>query len=321
MNSTELLDMIGTADPAFVSAADKPYPKKKRIYLRYLIPAASLVLVLLAALPLLRNHFTGIRTLENKVIIKHVPSPQAEADEIYQIPHWEDMIDCHRYAELAFAGETYVTRLIMVHEENIGAPLGSAAVSGYDHYADTVHTLPVEVFAVKDVNPAAAVCVRFPGEDSTANGRSTGTYVYANADYTPATLGDFMADLNFNSTLETGLVYDERDFRQPVVYEDVPASLIWEKLLSDPTLENHPEKDDSPAVMTIAVSVNILGGHYVAMTLTGDGWLRTNILDTNKAFFLGKEVVDDFVRTVTGNYQGYLYVYDDTPDGLTGMEE
>lgn len=304
MRGEELLEKMTFVDPAYLEAADRlPQTRKKTgLWMKY-AAAACLALLFAVGIPLLLPR--GGK--QGNYIVKHVPALTDAGEEIAIIPRWEDMIDCQRYAELRFGDAVYGTQLIAVHAENIGARLGETECTGYDVYEDTLHSCTVSVYAVRGIRTDAAVCVKFREEDEYA-------YAYANREYTPASLGELAGALDFDERLETGLVYDMRNVTQPIVYEDVPSSLVWELLLSDPSVMNEPEAEIGRTVLSIAVSVDVLGNHYKTFSLTEDGYLRTNLLETGKVFRIGEDRVNAFVKTVTENYQGYLYIFD-TPTG------
>ena len=49
----------------------------------------------------------------------------------------------------------------------------------------------------------------------------------------------------------------------------------------------------------------------IALTITEQGYLRTNILSNGKAFYIGKDKTQAFVKYVTDNLEGYIVEYPD----------
>ncbi len=325
MNGNELLDKMDLIDPKYIEEAGK-MQKKRNVMLKYLPYVASLLLVLsLAGTYFAYVHksqglresqildYTEESSQNSEYITKHVTSDEGTGEEIAVVMQWDDMTDACRYKSLVYGDKEYTTGLIAVWEENVGDALDYADISGYDIYTDTTHTLNRLCCAIAGINPEAAVCVKFNETDKYH-------YAYVNTNYTPETLGDFISDLNLTETLETGLIYDERDSSQTIVYEDVDKSLIFEMLLSDTTLENEPDgtyKDVGKNIFEISVSVDVLGYHNVTITLTDTGYMWTNILSSGKYFYVGTEKIEAFIEEVTKNHQGYIYIY----DSLTGTGE
>lgn len=230
-------------------------------------------------------------------------------------PKWDEMDDCMRYCTLTWNGVEYVTRLIYVHPQNEGTPLGNEFVKGFDFYTDEVHEKEVEVLSIVGIDPEAAVAVRHD------DGRP---YAYANAYYIPGTLQDLMNALNIEGEMTTGLVsYADpaRRGKSDVVYEDMPTEMLLEflRVNKDAKLETTDPIDELPR-MTVDVSIDLIGYHHVAFSFYESGYVMTNLLETGKYFYVGKEQVNEFVHNVTDNYTGYIYVFDSV-GGPVGREE
>lgn len=304
MKKEELFDAIGEIDARFVEEGWEEVTKKKVSWNRWMKIGLAAAAVLIAAgtgLSILSLHPV---TKTKAPIEKHVALQDDSADEVVRAFRWEEMPDVQRYSSLAFADRSYRTKLIYVHPEDVGEVLGTGTLTGQDAYTEEIHTLEGKVTKIAGIDAKAAVAVFFPGEPDRG-------YAYANADYTPATLGAFINDLDLRNTLKTGLVYASQQGSSPdIVYEDIPQDLVWEMLLSDVTLLNEPEHQMGRKVISIAASIDVIGYHYKTITLTEDGYLMTNLLETGKYFNIGKDKVDAFLKEVTENHQGYIYIYD-----------
>ena len=84
-----------------------------------------------------------------------------------------------------------------------------------------------------------------------------------------------------------------------------------ELLTSCASVENVQEPVTGRNVMSILAS---LLGMNKSITLTEDGYLISNIFETGKWFYIGQEKGNEFIKYVTENCDGYVYVYDE-PDG------
>ena len=329
MKGKDLLEKIELADIKYVEEAAGQNKKRTKIRNIFLIAAILAVLCVLAVVVGMKLD-TGKKNgtaneLEDKRNIENTPTetskdvfPEGGKYEIKEIPHWEEMTDDQRYGNLFFENRQYVTRTVAVQTENVGDHLGKATVSGYDHYTDSEHKITGDVFSVKGISEKAAVCFKFEENDGYA-------YAYVNSYYTPETLGQFIDDLSLETNLKTGKIYDYREnikidgsiVCDSVIYDGVPTSIIWEMLFDDRSLKNEsysPEVDSGTSVMSISVSLDILGYHDHTLTLTSDGRMWTNILDTGKYFKIGKDKAEAFMKKVTENYQGYVEVPETTAE-------
>lgn len=193
-----------------------------------------------------------------------------------------------KYPSLYRGGQHFTSRGLS--KPILGEALNEHAVlTGFDG----IHTTEVVLFAIRGVNPDAAVAVQFP---------ETGkAYAYVNTDYKPSTLGQLWDDLNLNEYLTFGRVYFET-----TDYIDPPQSEI-DRLLnrSAPctTGDNHLKN----TVMLIDIDVPVLGYTNHAFQLTSDGYLHTNLLESGKNFYIGKERVKRFLDYVQANCTAVSY--------------
>ena len=316
MKKEDLFDAIGSIDETFITEVPEAAAKKRLPGRLWGTLAAAAAILLIAGIGVF-----GIkgRTKDQGIVYgytpveKHVPASdlQAAEGEIAIAPHWDEMMNVQRFKSLSYGGNEYRTMLILVHTENVGNALGMGTLTGQDVYDnDRIHTVEGAVYAIADIVPEAAVCVVFPEEPGRA-------YAYVNADYKPATLGQFMEDLSFSRWFGTRHVTVDRHPEQDVVFEDIDTKTVFDMLLSDASLVNEPGHAGDEKLLTISANLNIIGNHNKVMTLTKEGYLWTNLLESEKCFYVGKEKAEAFLKEVVEHHQGFLYIYD-IYDGLTG---
>ena len=237
-----------------------------------------------------------------------------------RIPRWDEMKINEQYSELKFGGNTYST-CSKAFESDDGFPdtsekLGKATLCGYDIYEDKSYEINAEVYKIKNLSDSFAVAVKFEGEN--------GYYGYQRFDYTPKTLGEFISDANLRENLSFNYISyeDYTDFwgqKHTVRFSAPDSEKVWELLLSDesaPALldyRENPEADNfnDKDIMTISIDVKMPQYNNIALTITEQGYLRTNILSNGKAFYIGKDKTQAFVKYVTDNLEGYIVEYPD----------
>ena len=107
----------------------------------------------------------------------------------------------------------------------------------------------------------------------------------------------------------------------PPQYKKPPQNAIWDMLLSDRNAQA-VDLSDQPTwgvvtVMDMSIDIPILGYENISLSITEDGYLRTNILDTGKVFNIGVDAVNDFVSYVKENWDDIKTVQTN-PDRLYG---
>ena len=99
-----------------------------------------------------------------------------------------------------------------------------------------------------------------------------------------------------------------------VEFYNVDNEMIWQKLFSNLNSENVYSDNDKyisdnfSESIDISVNIPILGYEKISISLTDKGYLLTNILDTGKGFYIGKDKVQEFLDYIKKNYDGYKIV-------------
>ena len=237
-----------------------------------------------------------VPTTEATAKVETVP---ATRHELAVIPRWEQMTRSEQFGEFYVGEDRYSTRVTAIDASNVGEKLGSSTAQGYDIYTDTTHKATLDYYAIRDISPACALAAKFEGDDS--------YYVYVNMWYRPETLEELMTALNLRENMTFGdfhasYFYAEDRRSEHVTFHDPDDSIVWEWLLSDTTLENvYDEVGWYGSVLSVSVNIPLLGYENIGLWVTEDGHLVTNILESGKAFFTGKEKVAQFVYYVVMN--------------------
>ncbi|MGN0517744.1 MAG: hypothetical protein ACI4II_03365 [Acutalibacteraceae bacterium] len=273
--------------------------------------------------------FAGIITWQQ--VSLHNSSPQSPVDtpastvsikyngygdiiygEVHEIKTWDELTSAERYSALKIDSNEYSSLTVYVDTADIGNKLGTYEVSGYDEY-DKRHSIEADVFAINKVSEKCAVYVKLDDID--------GYIAFVNPYYKPENLGQFITDLNLTETLSFGSAYYEytqNAVSETVIYDDFEDKTAWDILLNKTDIQNVLDYDTmnfDEQIISIAVDMPELGYTNRSMWLTKDGYLHTNILETGKAFFIGKDTVERFTETVINTYTGHKISYTNTQEG------
>lgn len=316
MNGAEkILHAIGGIDVRFVEEAER-YTKNAAIRKRAIAvtgAAAGVALVALGTVLLYNRLQPAFQT--------PISESSSCTSEIAVIPKWDEMSTAEKFGEVEFGGERYNGRFAAEYER--GEYLGTAELNGYDVYEEKSYTANAEVYTNVGISTECAVVVVFDtGEE----------YVYTNTWYKPATLGDFVGDLNLRENLEitSALVQENRaDGRSDTRYADVSTEKITEILFADESIANAEDFDQmifefGRSRIKFGIDVKKVGEKNISIGLTEDGWLITNILATGKAFYVGTEKIDEvmsYLETCEGETQNYeYYIEESKPDSYVSGE-
>ena len=333
MKNTDLLKAIGETDAVYIEDAGIPEEKmknegahgRKKLLFPYkrTIAAVLAACIVVAAAALVFTFWGRQREpYADPPPPGSTSSPGTGPEVSAPLLHWEEMTVLQKFHSLVFRETFYSSsRSAVIAPEQAGELLGTFPLLGRDHYEpDTEHRLSVSVYCIPDVAPECAVAVEISDtEESRAEGITDAErsvyYIYLNAYYIPDTLGDFIEDLNLKKLISFGDVYSgqvENGEYKSYQYTGLPADAVWTLLLQDrsiPSVKDYDTHLFGPVVMTVGVDIPLFGYENIALSVTEDGYLTTNILDTGKAFYIGTENVTQFAEYVQGHCEAHEIVH------------
>lgn len=338
MNNKDLLKAIGDIDDKYlieetdIEESSRRIPNKamnimKKIKLKYIL--APICVVSIAFIGLYKSGIfiskpDIIISKKDDWIIKEVQiNKNTSSQDTVVVPRWNEMSISQQFYEVEYNGNKYSSRITKISNNNILKNVGEATLTGYDTYTKITYNKKAELYSIKDIAEKCAIAIKFEGD--------TDYYVYVNSYYRPATLGEFMKDLNLEKITSFGIIYYnywDKDFKENINVEfyGVDNKAIWQKLFNNKDLENIYSDNEigkytSEKItqsISIGVDIPILGYKNISVSLTDKGYLLTNILDTGKGFYIGEEKVQEFLDYMKENYVGYKIVYvDETGKEIT----
>ena len=293
------------------------------------VAACLCVAAALTALPFLRGgrdgDLSGIvdGAHNGKVDTGETDTP---GQEIGKFPNGELANTAFSYPELDYAGKRYTVGSSALPDEYVGERLGSTVLQGSDMYLIAedryvTATANAEIFRIQGISGSCALALRV-GEDPVC-------FPYVNSWYAPSTLGQFIEDLDLANTLSFGPVYGGNNniiyVGRPTgsggnsaAFTGLPAEAAWSILLSDGSAKAVKYDSVEPSGILYDISVNLsrLGYHNVSMAVTADGYLTTNLLDTGKAFYIGRDAVKAFADYMEASFEAREIPPADGPDAL-----
>ena len=305
MNTETISRAMDELDDKYISEAVR-YKKKKVRWLPIAAAAACLCLIV--------SGVAGIRYKnEHPWPVKAVTAADSATTvsaEIAIIPHWEDMPIYEQFHDVELGGISYYARGAAVPTDRLGESLGIITARGWDEYADIAgedanRYILAELFAITKISSQCAVAVRYEGYDT--------AYACVNSYYRPETMGQFAEDLNLMEEISFGTVYYEwrspSDRRATIRFDNVEDQLIKDYLLTESDAENVYDESklhETPRrIMGVSVDIPLLGYDNISLSVQEGGYLKTNILDTGKLFYVGEDKTQAFVDYVTENCDGY----------------
>ena len=334
MNKEYIADIISGIDDRFVEEAAQIKKRKKSIY-KFAGIAACVALAVTAGALFSQSDFispdpeiikteTGLQSAggdKNTAEVITTPAIYYEDAELEPgteiemaiAPKWDDRITSDKYPELITGDSTYSSQRTEISPENIGEFITDAVMSGYDIYTDKTYTANAKAYAIKGISTDCAVAVEIGDEDK--------YYVYVNVWYTPETLGDLINSIDMKNTVFFGKAYKnytdyDKNEHVSIVFADFDDSIVWNMILSDTSIKNIEYDRFEDMLISLSVDIPILGYKNISLGVSGDGYIVTNIMGTQKCFFIGTQKAEAFDSFVTNNvaFKEMVTVYE-KPDG------
>ena len=332
MKKEKISEIISLTDDRFIEEAATVKKKPVRIF-RYVGLAACLAVAVVAGIVISQSDFvtpppvsteetTGNESGGGKNTQEITPSPEIVTSPAIEIvteaemmlaPKWEDRITSDKFPEVMLGETTYASQRTEIAAENIGSLISDAVMSGYDIYEDKTYTINAKVYSVKNISTDCAVAVKI-GDESVY-------YVYINVWYTPETLGDLIDAIDMKNTVSFGKAYKnytdyDKNEHVSVVFADFDDSIVWNMILSDTSIKNIEYDRFQDMLISLSVDIPLLGYKNISLGVSKDGYIVTNIMSTQKCFFIGTEKAEAFEKYISENvaFKEMVTVYE-RPDG------
>ena len=233
------------------------------------------------------------------------------SEENAPMPKWEDLTLPQKYPSAQINDLKFSGRNTKLSGQMVGEELTKVTATGL--IGETEKNAQATAYSINGIDVHCAAALKFDDSED--------FYVYINSYYLPSTLGEFIDALALEKNISFGSVsytYFENGSYKNIEFTDLNDSVIWDILLSDRDIKATDNYDSHNfiAIMSVGVNIPILGYENIALSVTEDGYLITNILDTGKAFFIGKEKTEEFTDYVINNCTGYEIIYVSDGEGI-----
>lgn len=323
MTNKDILNALGDIDESYITEANGRIKSKRGIIIRYSAMAACLLIVAVGAFAAvkliprgkMKNSAAPSETYEeydgnvadydgdystiektdgtkaNGAAKGNSTSPSIALTE--RIKRWDEKTNTEKFPIVKINGTEYGVANRPIPSDKIGNSITKLTVLGKDEYTNSEYAANAQIYEIKGISADCAAAVKYD-----ADGKY---YVCRNSHYKPETLGQFMNDLSLKENLTfvsfSGTQTKNGKAVCDVEYTNVDKAKVWELLFSD-TAAKAVKDYDSMNLETaagIAIDLKLLGYENISLAVTRDGYLTTNILDTGKAFYIGKPAAEKFL--------------------------
>lgn len=323
MTNRDILNALGDIDESYITEANGRIKSKKGIIIRYSAMAACLLIVAagsFAAVKLIprgkmKNSAAPSETYEDydeefSVTDNYEATDKTDGTKANgaakgnstssstalteRIKKWDEKTNTEKFPIVKINGMEYSVANRQIPYDKIGNSVTRLTVLGKDEYTNSEYAANVEIYEIKGISAECAAAVKYD-----ADGKY---FVCRNAHYKPETLGQFMNDLSLKENLTfvsfSGTQMKNGKVICDVEYTNADKAKVWELLFSDTAAKAVKDYDSMnfETAAGIAIDLKLLGYENISLAVTRDGYLTTNILDTGKAFYIGKPAAEKFLN-------------------------
>ncbi len=204
---------------------------------------------------------------------------------------WDCLEINEQYSDFRLDGKTFINTGGELEKSDIGASLGKGTGRGGDIYENKEYSEKFEAYEIKGVSPELMIALKMDGKYYTYKLNE-----YANKD----TFGDFLAMCDIESFVELSYFTEYKDKKTDAHYtlDGVNDDYIWSVLKgcsSAPFTDNDIIKLNRENYLSFSITSEKLGKYKVAMYITAEGYLWTNMYDYAYAYYIG----EDAARSIT----------------------
>ena len=322
MTSKDILNALGDIDESYITEANGRIKNKKGIIIRYSAMAACLLIVAAGAFAAvkmiprgkMKNSAAPSETYEDydeefSVTDNYEATDKTDGTNTNgsakgnstssstalteRIKRWDEKTNTEKFPIVKINGAEYGVANRPIPYDKIGNSITKLTVLGCDEYTNSEYASNAEIYEIKGISAECAAAVKYD-----ADGKY---YVCRNSHYKPETLGQFMNDLSLKENLTfvsfSGTQTKNGKVICDVEYTNVDKAKVWELLFSDTAAKAVKDYDSMnfETAAGIAIDLKLLGYENISLAVTRNGYLTTNILDTGKAFYIGKPAAEKFL--------------------------
>lgn len=355
MTGREILTALTDIDEEYIEEAAKKHKSKKNIIIRFSAMAACLALAASGTFAAFRaTHDNAKNSIKNETLDYAFSDENADdsADDaaegyadkngggktdgtktngaakgnsassseksIAYVKRWDEKTVAEKFREITVSGKEYYAVNTYVAADKVGKKVTKLTVLGKDVYTNSEYAAGAEIYEIKNISSECAAAVKYDGDEK--------YYVCRNAYYKPETLGQFINDLDLKNTItfnEFNAVREKNGKMRDVKYTGADKERVWELLFSDTQAKAVKDIDSLNFEMAVDISVDLklLGYENFSLSVSRDGYILTNILDTAKVFYIGREAAEGFISYLDNSCKAVEYeIRDYSEPEYTGKE-
>ncbi len=210
---------------------------------------------------------------------------------------WDCLEINEQYSDFRLDGKTFINTGGELEKSDIGASLGKGTGRGGDIYENKEYSEKFEAYEIKGVSPELMIALKMDGK----------YYTYKLNEFASKdTFGEFLAMCDIESFVELSYFTEYKDKKTDAHYtlDGVNDDYIWSVLqgcTSASSVDNDIIKLNRENYLSFSITSEKLGKYKVAMYITAEGYLWTNMYDYAYAYYIGEDAAHSITEYAKAN--------------------
>ncbi len=293
MKIPRIVNAMGKIDDELIDNANGNGGKNRR-WIKWSCIAASVVAVIIAGVVIF-PHILKDDSLKNEDVDNRYKDFQIHADEYGILWPWKYLTTAEKYTSIDVNGMKYRNRGRELSSEYIDEMIGTYEAEGYEAVSEVIHNEIFEVYKIKNISSERLVAIKM--EDS--------YYVFISENYNPPeTFGEVLElyDLTKSVKLERFSVQDKNIEKNYYALQD--DAYIWDVLnqcMDAPKADALGWHETEREYISFTMTSEPLGVYKRVMYVTEDGYIWTNIFDSEYLYFIGEDNAGKIIQYAKEN--------------------
>ena len=302
---------VGYIDDDLISSAEKcgNVKKKSNLTIKWTSIAACFVLVigvLTVTLPFSRDEGDASESTSKEDAVSNTNgniniSADRYKEYVYssteecRVWQWEMLSDAERYSSVSYNGTKYGGSGRTISSIHLEGMIGTGEASGSDWITGKAYCTVVEIYKIAELSSERYVAAKL-GE---------AFYVFTKTALIPTgktTLGEFFEQHSLEKTLRLNRFHSQGksytlkndEFIYDTLRECSSTPIVY---TSDPFDFSSPSKKS----ITFSISSDHLGIYKLSLTITIEGYLKTNLTGYGYSFFIGEDAAKKIIDYAESN--------------------
>ena len=288
------VNAMGHIDDELIRSSNGKISKKNTRWIKWSGIAAAIVTVIIAGViivpQILKSDSPIIENSDGRYKDYNI-----QTSELGIVWPWKYKTVGEKYSTIDINDMKYRNRGREISSQHIGELMGTYEAIGYEDISDTIHHEDFEVFKIKDVSPERLVAVKMEEH----------YYVFISEDYnSPETFGEVIESYALAESVKLERFSLEGRGGKNNYYALQDDKYIWDVLkqcTDAPKTDSLGWHETEREYISFTMTSEILGVYKRVMYVTEDGYVWTNIFESEYLYFIGEENAGQIIQYAKEN--------------------